>query len=523
MLALTARRALRSGPVPDSPPFRCVLVANRGEIAVRIARGLVELGSEPVAIYSDADARAAHVRAMPRAVGIGGTSARESYLDVDKVVRAARDADCDAIHPGYGFLSENPALPRAAQAAGLVFIGPGAEAIEWLGNKKRAKATAVATGVPVVPGFDDDDGDDHKLAREAERIGFPVVIKSAAGGGGKGMRIVGRREEFAEALAAGRREALAAFGDDHMLLERRVFPARHVEIQILGDAAGNTVSLHERECSVQRRHQKVLEEAPSPLVDAALRRRMGEAAVALARKVGYANAGTIEFLADDRGGFFFLEANTRLQVEHPVTELVTGVDLVHLQVALAAGATLEQLLGGRDLTPRGHAIEARICAESPEQGYLPAAGTLQVVVEPRGPGVRVDSGVYEGCEIGVHYDPLLSKLIVHGPDRASACRRLSRALAGLVYLGIPTNVDFLRRVVDSEPFRRAALRIDFLEQHPELAAGPEGPPPDAAFVALALARALPKASACGAGGQAAATPSPWSSLGPLRVWSREEA
>ncbi|MEZ5967201.1 MAG: biotin carboxylase N-terminal domain-containing protein [Planctomycetota bacterium] len=500
------------------PPFRRVLVANRGEIAVRIARGLRELGIEPVGICSDPDRTATHTLAFPRMIAIGGQTALESYLDIDKVIDAAKRASADAIHPGYGFLSENPAFARAVRDAGLTFIGPTPEAMEILGSKGTAKDAAVAAGVPVVPGSNRDQGDDAMLAREADAVGFPLLIKAVAGGGGKGMRSVRSKEDFAGALATARREAKAAFGDDRVLLERFVHPARHVEIQVIADDHGDVVSLHERECSVQRRHQKVIEEAPSPVVDASLRQRMGEAATALARRVGYRNAGTVEFLVDDNLDFYFLEVNTRLQVEHPVTELVTGVDLVHLQVHCAAGGRLRDLLGGRDLEPRGHAIEVRIYAEAPANGYLPAAGRLQLVREASGPGVRVDSGVRTGDEVTVFYDPMLAKLIVHAPTRAEACARMAQALRDSVYLGIETNVDFLRRVVDDEGFRAGDLRIDFLDRKPELAAGPADAPPDLALVAALLAP-LGVAAAPGAGGsRPASTTALWQSVEGLRLW-----
>ena len=503
--------------------FQRVLVANRGEIAIRICRGLRELGITPVVVYSEADRLAAHVLQAEHAVCIGPAPARESYLDIARILAAARAQECQAIHPGYGFLAENPAFPRAIQQAGLVFIGPDPGPMEVLGSKQKAKAAAIAAGVPVVPGFNQDHGDDAQLAKEAEKIGAPLLIKASAGGGGKGMRLVEKLTDFREALAAARREAKAAFGDDTMLLEKRVFPARHVEIQILGDKHGDVVALNERECSVQRRHQKVLEEAPSPAVDAALRRRMGECAVALAKRTGYTNAGTVEFLLDPAGSFYFLEVNTRLQVEHPVTELTLGLDLVHLQVQIAAGASLQELLGGRDLTPRGWALEARICAESPEQGYLPAAGRLVRVVEPEGPGVRIDSGVYEGMEVPVHYDSMLAKLIVHAPDRRSACRRMAQALRETTYLGIPTNIDFLRRVVEDEDFQSGRLRIDFLEHHAALVQGPAGDPPDAAYIGAVLGQALSGASR-GDGAPrpgAAGSTAVWADLGALRIWQEQ--
>ncbi len=472
------------------PPFRRVLVANRGEIAVRVCRGLAECGVESVVVFSDVDRDAAHRFAGDVAVPIGGESATDSYLNVAAVLDAARASGAEAIHPGYGFLSENAEFERAAESAGFVFIGPRADTMEILGGKRSARQAAVAAGVPVVPGFDGDLPDDQAWLAKAKDIGFPLLVKASAGGGGKGMRLVEREADFLDALAAGRREAKASFGDARMLLERRVFPARHVEIQIMGDEHGRVVSFHERECSVQRRHQKVLEESPSPAVDPALRERMGRAAVTLCERVGYRNAGTVEFLLDENGDFYFLEVNTRLQVEHPVTECVTGLDLVHLQLQVAAGAKLDALLAGREFTPRGHAIEARIYAEDPEHGFLPAAGRLTRVIEPEGPGIRVDSGVHEGADVSVHYDPMLAKLIVHAPDRETACRRLARALRDTVYLGIPTNVDFLRRVVEDPRFRAGELRTDFVERAPDLVAGPGIEPTDTALAAVVLAQLL---------------------------------
>ena len=494
-----------------NPPFRRVLIANRGEIAVRVARGLRELGIESIAVHSDVDAGAAHVLAADHAIALGGNTAAESYLDVGKILAAAKRCGADAIHPGYGFLSENAAFVRAVRAAGLVFIGPNPEAMERLGGKKAAREEAIAAGVPVIPGMEQDPGD-AGLIEFAKQIGLPVMVKASAGGGGRGMRLVTDDRDLADAIAAGRREAKASFGDDRMIVERAVFPARHIEIQMFGDQHGNVVSLHERECSVQRRHQKVLEEAPSAVVDEDLRRRMGEAAIALGKRVGYDNAGTAEFLLDEQGNFYFLEVNTRLQVEHPVTELVTGLDLVHLQVHVAAGGRLDELLAGKDLRPRGHAIEARICAESPENGYLPAAGLLRVVREPEGPGIRVDSGVFSGWEVSPFYDSMLAKLIVWAPDRATACERLSQALRDTVYLGIPTNVDFLRRVVDDAAFRSARLSTDMLKHRPELAAGPQDAPDDLTLAAAVLCQAIAPQRGSGGGG-----PAP--SGGSTAVWS----
>jgi acetyl/propionyl-CoA carboxylase alpha subunit len=507
----------------SSPPFRRVLVANRGEIAVRLCRGLRECGVESVVVYSDADRDAAHRFAGDLAVAIGGQAAAESYLVVDRILAAARETGAEAIHPGYGFLSENAAFARAVEEAGLVFIGPRPESMERLGSKAEARSVALAADVPVVPGFDGDLPDDAAWQAKADEIGYPLMVKASAGGGGKGMRMVERSEDFLDALHAGRREALASFGDDRMLLERRVHPARHIEIQIVGDHHGDVVSFHERECSVQRRHQKVLEEAPSPVVDAELRERMGEAAIRLAEAVGYRNAGTCEFLVDGDGRFYFLEVNTRLQVEHPVTECVTGVDLVHLQLQVAAGARLVDLLQGIDLTPKGHAIEARIYAEDPANGYLPAAGRLTRVDEPSGPGIRVDSGVHGGAEVPVHYDPMLAKLIVWGPDRESARRRMAQALSDSAYLGIPTNVDFLRRVVEDPRFRDGDLRTDMLDMPPDLARAPDEDTPDEVLVAAVLAHALGAGAGVGGGAAPAASTAQdgaalWQQLSGFRVF-----
>ncbi len=502
------------------PPFRRVLIANRGEIAVRIARGLRELGIESIAVHSDVDAAAPHVLVADHACALGGDTAAESYLDIGKILAAAASAGAEAVHPGYGFLSENAAFARAVADAGMVFIGPRPEAMEQLGSKQAAREAAIAAGVPVVPGVEDDPGD-QGLIDAARKIGLPVMVKASAGGGGRGMRRVEREVDLADAIAAGRREALASFGDDKMIVEKAVFPARHVEIQVVGDQHGNVVSFHERECSVQRRHQKVVEEAPSPAVDPGLRDRMGQAAVQLCKAVGYDNAGTAEFLLDAEGNFYFLEVNARLQVEHPVTELVTGVDLLHLQVQVAAGGSLPELLAGRDLTPRGHALEARICAESPEQGFLPAAGVLELVREPIGPGVRVDSGVRSGHEVSVYYDSLLAKLIVYAPDRETACDRMLEALAGSVYLGIPTNVDFLMRLVADPAFRAGELRTDFLDLRPELAAGDGALPDDDVLAAAVLCDALAAQGRVAAGAAAVAAdagPAPWRELVGMRLW-----
>ncbi|MFJ8695592.1 acetyl/propionyl/methylcrotonyl-CoA carboxylase subunit alpha [Streptomyces roseolilacinus] len=427
--------------------FDTVLVANRGEIAVRVIRTLRALGVRSVAVFSDADADARHVREADTAVRIGPPPAGESYLRVDRLLEAAARTGAQAVHPGYGFLAENAAFARACADAGLVFIGPPAEAISLMGDKIRAKETVRAAGVPVVPGSSGSGLTDAELAAAAREIGTPVLLKPSAGGGGKGMRLVRDEAALADEIAAARREARASFGDDTLLVERWVDRPRHIEIQVLADGHGNVVHLGERECSLQRRHQKIIEEAPSVLLDEATRAAMGEAAVQAARSCGYRGAGTVEFIVpgNDPSQYYFMEMNTRLQVEHPVTELVTGLDLVEWQLRVAAGEELP--LRQEDITLTGHAVEARLCAEDPARGFLPSGGTVLALREPQGAGVRTDSGLSVGTEVSSLYDPMLSKVIVHGPDRATALRRLRAALADTVTLGVPTNAGFLRRLL----------------------------------------------------------------------------
>ncbi|MGP4029486.1 acetyl/propionyl/methylcrotonyl-CoA carboxylase subunit alpha [Actinomadura sp. 3N407] len=418
--------------------FDSVLVANRGEIAVRVFRTLRRLGVRSVAVHTDADALSRHVREADEALRI------PSYLDIEAVISAARDSGASAVHPGYGFLAENTAFARACGEAGLAFIGPPAEAIEAMGDKIRAKRTVAAAGVPVVPGRDEPGLSDAELEAAALEVGLPVLLKPSAGGGGKGMRLVRDAADLPEAIASARREARGSFGDDTLLAERFVDNPRHIEIQVFADGHGNTVHLGERECSLQRRHQKIIEEAPSPLLDAAARERMGAAAVAAARAVGYVGAGTVEYIvpADRPDEFFFMEMNTRLQVEHPVTEMVTGLDLVELQLRVAAGEALPLAQG--DVRLDGHSIEARVYAEDPARGFLPTGGRVLALTEP---GARVDSGLDVGTEVGGAYDPMLAKVIVHGSDRAEALHRLDRALASYTLLGVPTNVAFLRSLL----------------------------------------------------------------------------
>ncbi|MYW20752.1 acetyl-CoA carboxylase biotin carboxylase subunit [Streptomyces sp. SID2955] len=427
--------------------FDTVLVANRGEIAVRVIRTLRSLGVRSVAVFSDADADARHVREADTAVRIGPAPAAQSYLSVERLLDAAARAGAQAVHPGYGFLAENAGFARACEEAGLVFIGPPADAIALMGDKIRAKETVQAAGVPVVPGSSGSGLSDAQLAAAAREIGVPVLLKPSAGGGGKGMRLVRELSALEEEVAAARREAGASFGDDTLLVERWVDRPRHIEIQVLADGHGNVVHLGERECSLQRRHQKVVEEAPSVLLDEATRAAMGEAAVQAARSCGYRGAGTVEFIVPggDPSSYYFMEMNTRLQVEHPVTELVTGLDLVEWQLRVAAGERLG--FAQEDVRLTGHAVEARICAEDPARGFLPSGGTVLLLDEPQGEGVRTDSGLSEGTEVGSLYDPMLSKVIAYGPDRETALRRLRAALARTVTLGVQTNAGFLRRLL----------------------------------------------------------------------------
>ncbi|WP_395108914.1 biotin carboxylase N-terminal domain-containing protein [Actinomadura sp. SCN-SB] len=464
--------------------FESVLVANRGEIALRVFRTLRRLGIRSVAVHTDADTASPHVRAADEAVRV------PSYLDIDAVVGAARGTGAEAVHPGYGFLAENAAFARACAAAGIAFVGPPAEAIEAMGDKIRAKRAVASAGVPVVPGRDEPGLSDDELARAALEIGLPVLLKPSAGGGGKGMRLVRDAADLPDAIAAARREAIAAFGDGTLLAERFVENPRHIEIQVFADSRGGTVHLGERECSLQRRHQKIVEEAPSPLLDAATRDRMGADAVAAARAVGYVGAGTVEYIvsADRPGEYFFMEMNTRLQVEHPVTEEVTGLDLVELQLRAAAGEPLP--FTQDEVRLNGHAIEARVYAEDPSRGFLPTGGRVLLLDEPStGGSVRVDSGLAEGTEVGGSYDPMLAKVIAWGSDRAEALRRLDRALASYTLLGVPTNVAFLRELLRHPEVVAGRLDTGLVERSLDEPAPASAVPPEA-FVAAALERML---------------------------------
>jgi acetyl-CoA carboxylase biotin carboxylase subunit len=480
--------------------FKKILIANRGEIAVRILRACRELGIRSAAVFSEVDRKSLHVRLADEAYPIGPAPARESYLRIDKLMDVARRAGCDAIHPGYGFLAENAALPRACADAGITFIGPSAEAMEALGSKTAGRQLARRCEVPTVPGTNDPIEKPEEAQALAQSMGFPVLLKAVAGGGGKGMRLVTCTSDFAPAYRDASSEAMNAFGDSRLYLEKYLLKPRHVEIQILADSHGRVVSLGERECSVQRRHQKVIEEAPSPIMTPELRKKMGDAAVRLARAGRYTNAGTVEFLVDAHLNFYFLEVNTRLQVEHPVTEQVTGLDLVKLQIAIAAGHRLP--FAWETITPRGNAMEVRLYAEDPDNNFFPSPGKILSRHAPSGPGIRLDDGVYEGWTVPNDYDPLLAKLIAWGNSREETIARLRRALEESIITGIKTNVALFRRILVDPDFLRAEIHTKWLDEllsrpHTEAAANTTGST-DAAVIAAALWQATRSASASSA-------------------------
>src|SRR6516225_2871680 len=442
--------------------FKKILIANRGEIAVRILRACRELGIKTVSVFSDVDRTSLHVRLAGEAYPIGPAPSRESYLCIDKLMDVARLSCCDALHPGYGFLAENPALPRACSEAGLTFIGPSADAMEAMGSKTAGKQLARRADVPTVPGASEPIENPEEAQALAQNMGYPVLLKAIAGGGGKGMRVVPNDAAFAAAWRDAASEALNAFGDSRVFVEKYLISPRHIEVQIFADAHGRVVSLGERECSVQRRHQKVVEEAPSPVMTPDLRRKMGEAAVRLARAGGYTNAGTVEFLVDADLNFYFLEVNTRLQVEHPVTEQVTGLDLVKLQIAIAAGHRLP--FAWEAITPRGHAMEVRLYAEDPDNNFFPSPGTILTLHSPSGPGIRLDEGVYRGWTVPIEYDPLLSKLIAWGNSREETIARLRRALDEYTLTGIRTNVSLFRRILGEPEFLSGEIHTKWLDE-----------------------------------------------------------
>src|SRR5579871_178663 len=442
--------------------FKKILIANRGEIVVRVIRACHELGIAAVAVYSDADRAALHVRKADEAYRLGPAPASESYLKIETILDVAKKCRADAIHPGYGFLSENAKFARACAEAGVKFIGPSAASMEMMGSKTRARQNMEKAGIPFVPGTSRGLESPEQALQVADKIGYPIMLKAAAGGGGKGMRLVHTAGELKAALEAAQSEAQRSFGDSEVYIEKAIVNPRHIEMQVLADEHGNTVYLGERECSLQRRHQKVLEEAPSPIVDPEMRRRMGEVAVRVAQAAKYTNAGTVEFLVDQQKNFYFLEMNTRLQVEHPVTELITGLDLVHLQIRIAAGEKLP--FAQEEISIRGHAIECRIYAEDPDNNYFPSPGKITLLLTPSGPGIRRDSGMYEGWNVPMDYDPLLAKLIGYGTDRDQAISRLVRALNEYFVGGIKTNISLFRRILSNPDFRAGKVDTGYLDR-----------------------------------------------------------
>ncbi|MEE8044818.1 MAG: acetyl-CoA carboxylase biotin carboxylase subunit [Thermodesulfobacteriota bacterium] len=445
--------------------FNKILIANRGEIAVRIIRACKELGATTVAVYSDADRRSLHVALADEAYHIGGSAPSESYLVIDKIIEVAKKSGAQAIHPGFGFLSENEEFAKRCEKEGIVFIGPSAEAIRLMGDKITARKIAQEEKVPLVPGSDGA-VTDVEASVVADKIGYPVMIKASAGGGGKGMRLVRDKDKFESSLRMARSEARSSFGDDSVFVERFVEQPRHVEIQIIADTHGNTIHLFERECSIQRRHQKVVEEAPSSAISDKIRKKMGEVAVRIAKAVNYSGAGTVEFIMDQRGNFYFLEMNTRVQVEHPVTEMITGLDIVKWMVRIAAGEELP--FKQKEIEMKGWALECRVYAEDPETNFMPSPGLLIYVKAPSGPGIRDDSSIYSGCEITSFYDPMLSKLVVWADNRETAIDKMASALREYVVLGVKTNIGFLIRLMNDEEFRQGKIDTGFIERHPEL-------------------------------------------------------
>lgn len=442
--------------------FKKILVANRGEIAIRVVRACKELGIGTVGIYSPADGNSLHLRHVDQAVLVGDSAPQASYLNIPAIIDAARATGCDAIHPGYGFLAENPAFARACEENNITFIGPGSDALALVGDKVASRNTVIKVGVPIIPGMQIAEKDLSAFKAVAAQVGYPVIVKASMGGGGKGMRIVRTEPELEASILAGRREAKSAFGDETVYLEKYIERPRHIEFQVLRDKHGNTVHLFERECSIQRRHQKIIEETPSTALDDELRSRMGEAAKKVIEAAAYTNAGTVEFLLDESRNFYFLEVNARVQVEHPITEMVTGIDLVRHQILIASGHKLG--FDQRAVRARGHSIEARIYAEDPENGFLPCPGMITHLSEPAGPGIRVDSGIFQGWDVPPFYDPILSKLIVWAEDRKAAIKRMSNALQDYVILGINTNLGYLKRITDNPRFARGDYHTHFIDE-----------------------------------------------------------
>jgi len=497
----------------EAKMFKKVLIANRGEIAVRIMRTCREMGIETVAVYSEVDARALHVLEADEAVALGESAPSGSYLHIEKIIDAAKKSGAEAVHPGYGFLAENPRFAEACEDSGLTFIGPPGRVIRDLGNKTMARRIMTSAGVPVIPGMMEPTQDPERLGHEAKIMGYPVLVKAVAGGGGKGMRVVFEDQAMREACLSAMSEAEKAFGDGSLYLEKHLESPRHVEFQILADGHGSVVHLFERECSIQRRHQKIIEETPSPVMTTSLREAMGRAAVSAARAAGYVNAGTVEFLLDRSGRFYFLEVNTRLQVEHPVTEMTTGLDLVREQLHIAAGDRLR--FGQEDLFQRGHAIECRVYAEDPEQSFYPSPGKVLLHYEPAGPGIRNDCGIYEGFRVPVEYDPIIGKVIAYGETREASRRRMIRALETYAILGIRTTIPYLIDILSSPEFAAGDLCTDFIERHFQ---GWRQSTQEADMAKIAyIIQDLTAPAKAGTRQEAHGWPTPWETLGDWRL------
>jgi acetyl-CoA carboxylase biotin carboxylase subunit len=497
--------------------FKKILISNRGEIAVRVIRACRDMGISPVAVYSEADRGALHVRLADEAYLVGPSPSAQSYLSVERIIDAARESDAEAVHPGYGFLSENASFAKACEQAGLVFIGPSPKSIALMGSKVESRKAVAKFGVPMIPGTMDPVRDEREARRIASSIGYPVMLKASAGGGGKGLRFVGTDAEIGRALDMTRAEAKAAFGDDTVYLEKHVQQPRHIEIQVLADRQGNAVFLGERECTIQRRHQKVIEECPSPFVDSGLRERMGAAALEVVRAAEYFNAGTVEFLVDHQRQFYFLEMNTRLQVEHPVTELVTGIDLVKYQIRIAAGEELD--FRQQDVAMRGAAIECRVYAEDPENNFFPSPGKIELLRTPAGPGVRDDSGVYEGWIVPIEYDPLISKLVTWAPSRNEAVDRMLRALREYRVEGIQTNLGFFREILNDPDFKKGEFDTGFIERWLKKRSPPT-PPSQTELDVAAIAAALHDTSKESGSATSTELRSPWKTAARLRGMRR---
>ena len=463
--------------------FKKILIANRGEIAIRIARACRELGISTIGVYSTIDKTAYHLRYMDEAVWIGESQPLSSYLNIDAIIEAAKKTKSDAIHPGYGFLAENSQFAQACENNGLIFIGPSSQALRLVGDKVASRKTIKKIDVPIIPGMEITSKELHIFKYAAEEVGYPVIVKASMGGGGKGMRVVRNEKDLESSIAAGQREALSAFGDESVYLEKYIEQPRHIEFQVLRDKFGNTIHLYERECSIQRRHQKIIEETPSPALDEDLRIKMGEAAKRVIETADYTSAGTVEFLLDKDKNFYFLEVNARIQVEHPITEMVTGVDLVHQQILIASGERMK--LKQVQISQRGHAIETRIYAEDPENNFLPYPGKILFLSEPSGPGVRLDSGIYQGCDIPPHYDPILSKLIVWSETRKMAIVRLSNSLKNYIILGIKNNIGYLNRIINTTNFIDGNYHTHFIDENEEILK-PKHQKKDIALIASAL-------------------------------------